>query len=149
LKQTCEPEGIYPSSNTIQMPSNESQSYIQPYRASTKMKNEKIQVKKVSSFVEQMMNESHVSQIETIDLSPINAKSEQLYGVDNHSIKSSNIVQLELVNIMKNKNQAKTSNISISEFAVETPRKANVKHKKLSRIHVTTRNSPRLTPSKK
>jgi len=150
VEQIFESKIMYPRSNTFQKPSNEPESYIQPYHTSSKMKNENIHVKTVPLPVKQMITESRLSQIETINLSSISPKSEQSSEIDTNSIISSeqlsevdttsitslDTVQTEFIYIMKNK--IKTTNISdIFEVPVEKPRKVNVKHKKSSGIHVT------------
>jgi hypothetical protein len=162
---------VYARSNTIQLLSNEPDSYIQPYHASPVTKNEQIHVKNVPLPVEQMVTESRPSQIETIDLGlisskpeelpiewiitdsrqpqtetmdlpSISSKSKQLPKVNNNSITSSNIVQTEFMNIMKNK--VKTDNTSDTfENSVKKPRKTKVKHKKLSGIYVSIRTQPK------
>jgi hypothetical protein len=132
----------YSRSNTIQLLSNEPDSYIQPYHTSAVIRNEQILVKNVPLPIEQMITESRPSQIETIDLPAINSKAEQLSEVDNNSITPSNIVQTELMNIMENK--VTTANISDAfENPVKKPRKTKVKDKKLSGIHVTIRKPPK------
>jgi len=133
----------YSRSNTIQLLPNEPDSYTQPYHTSAVIRNAQILVKNVPLPIEQMITESRPSQIETIDLPSISSKAEQLPEVENNSITSLNIVQTEIMNIMENK--VKTANISDAfENPVKKPRKTNVKHKKLSGIHVTIRKPPKL-----
>jgi hypothetical protein len=116
---------------------------MEPYRSSTRIKNERIHVKNVPLPVEQMITIERQSQIETIDLHPISPQLEQSFEVENKSISLSNTVQTEFIPILENK--VKTANaFDISQAQFAKSRKTKKKHKQSPEIHVTIKQPRKL-----
>ena len=132
MEDIFEPRIIYPTSHTIQTLTDERKSLAKPDMNSSRMGNESIHVRNILLPKEETTVNNDLPQIETIDLSPISTEPQQIPQNDISSIISSSVMS----------SRYETPHVCyIYEILVDKPRKAKLKRKKFSGIHVRIRNS--------
>ena len=132
MEDIFEPRIIYPTSHKIQTLTDERKSPAKLDMNSSRMGNESIHVRNILLPKEETTVNNDLPQIETIDLSPISTEPQQIPQNDISSIISSSVMS----------SRYETLNVCyIYEILVDKPRKAKLKRKKFSGIHVRIRNS--------